>query len=183
MGMKEAFETFFEEMCKKYIPSIPYREGIVSKELLLLDTLKGGYAEWRPRLQEEKISFEKIEEELGFTIHPQIKEFLNTYWFRTLEAKMEVCEKKISFTLMQLIPGTRFDELIRTRFNRSEAHYLRDNNYFLIGTYCKVDKVDSYLVQVNNETCEVTAVHVGDRRSIKLADSIEELLMTMKGIL
>ena len=83
---------------------------------------------------------------------------------------------------MQLIPGTRFDELIRTRFNRSEAHYLRDNNYFLIGTYCKVDKVDSYLVQVNNETGEVTAVHVGDRRSIKLADSIEELLITMKGL-
>ena len=36
--------------------------------------------------------------------------------------------------------------------------------------------------QRNNETCEVTAVHVGDRRSIKLADSIEELLMTMKGL-
>ena len=36
----------------------------------------------------------KIEEELGFKIHPQIKEFLNTYWFRTLEAKMEVCGEK-----------------------------------------------------------------------------------------
>ena len=183
MGMKEAFETFFEEMCRNCIPGVPYKEGFVSKELILLDTLnKNGYAEWRPRLQEDKISFEKIEEELGFKIHPQIKEFLNTYWFRTLEAKMEVCEKKISFTLMQLIPGTRFDELIRTRFNYSGAHYLKDHNYFLIGTYCRVDNVDSYLVQVNNETCEVTAVHVGDRRSIKLANSIEDLLMNMKGI-
>ncbi len=183
MGMKEAFETFFEEMCRNCIPGVPYKEGFVSKELLLLDTLnKNGYAEWRPRLQEDKISFEKIEEELGFKIHPQIKEFLNTYWFRTLEAKMEVCEKKISFTLMQLIPGTRFDELIRTRFNYSGAHYLKDHNYFLIGTYCRVDNVDSYLVQVNNETGEVTAVHVGARRSIKLANSIEDLLMNMKGI-
>lgn len=92
MGMKEAFDYFFG---KYRIPKIPYMEGLVSKELILLDTLsKNGYASWVPRLQEEKISFEKIEEELGFKIHPQIKEFLNTYWFRTLEAKMEVCGKK-----------------------------------------------------------------------------------------
>ncbi|MBP1566917.1 MAG: SecY-interacting protein Syd [Oscillospiraceae bacterium] len=52
----------------------------------------------------------------------------------------------------------------------------------MIGTYCKVDEVDSYLVHANNETGEVTAVHVSNRCSIKLADSIEELLMTMKGI-
>ena len=76
------------------LPRVPYTEGRGSKELLLLDTLEQGYAVWRPRLQEEKISFEKIEKELGFTINPQIKAFLNTYWFRTLEAKMEVCEKK-----------------------------------------------------------------------------------------
>jgi len=85
MGMKEAFEVFFEEMDRNSMekfsepPRVPYMEGIVSKELLLLDTLsKDGYAVWRPRLQEDKIYFEKIEEELGFTIHPQIKEFLNT---------------------------------------------------------------------------------------------------------
>ena len=97
MGMKEAFEAFFEEMdrnsMEKFgeLPRVPYMEGIVSKELLLLDTLsKDGYAVWRPRLQEDKISFEKIEEELGFKINPQIKEFLNTYWFRKLEAKMDI---------------------------------------------------------------------------------------------
>jgi hypothetical protein len=44
-----------------------------------------------------------------------------------------------------------------------------------------VDKVDSYLVEFNNDTGEVTAVDVGAHISIKLADSIEELLKTMKG--
>ena len=38
------------------------------------------------------------------------------------------------------------------------------------------------LVHVDNETCEVTAVEVGDRHSVKLADSIEDLLMNMKGM-
>lgn len=44
-----------------------------------------------------------------------------------------------------------------------------------------IDGNDSYLVQVNNDTGEVTAVDVKDKISIKLADSIEELLKNMKG--
>ena len=71
--------------------------------------------------------------------------------------------------------------MVKSKFNYDGAHYLKDNNYFLMGTYCNVDGIDSYLVHANNETGEVTAVEVGDRCSIKLADSIEELLMTMKG--
>ena len=63
-----------------------------------------------------------------------------------------------------------------------ETHYIRNKVFFLIGTYCNIDGIDSYLVHVNNETCEVTAVEVGDRHSVKLADSIEDLLMNMKGI-
>ena len=67
MGMKEAFETFFEEMDRNSLsgigelPTIPYREGVVSKELILMETLKNGYAVWRPQLQKKKISFESIE--------------------------------------------------------------------------------------------------------------------------
>jgi len=71
--------------------------------------------------------------------------------------------------------------MVKSKFNYDGSHYLKDNNYFLMGTYCNVDGIDSYLVHANNETGEVTAVEVGDRCSIKLADSIEELLMTMKG--
>ena len=59
--------------------------------------------------------------------------------------------------------------------------YLKDHKYFLIGSYCRVGGIDSYLVHVNNDTSEVTAVHAGDKKSIKLADSIEELLLNMKG--
>ena len=66
-------------------------------------------------------------------------------------------------------------------FNHCGAHYLKDHKYFLIGTFCNVCGIDDYLVHVNNDTCEVNAVHVGDKKSIKLADSIEELLLKMKG--
>ncbi len=62
-----------------------------------------------------------------------------------------------------------------------EVTFLLSFTIILMGTYCDVDGIDSYLVRANNETGEVTAVEVGDRCSIKLADSIEELFMTMKG--
>ncbi|WP_044974331.1 hypothetical protein [Ruminococcus sp. HUN007] len=48
-----------------------------------------------------------------------------------------------------------FDEWVRRMHSNEEMHYLRDHVYFLLGTYCKVDKVDSYLVKFNNDTGEV----------------------------
>ena len=188
MSMKEAFDTFFEEMDRSTIealghrPSIPYLEGYVLKDLILLDTLDSyGYAEWRPELQKESVSFDDVEEKLGFAIHPQIKEFCSTYWFRDLEGVIETSEGKVYFNLDQILPSFDLKEIMFDGFNHGGAHYLKDHKYFLIGTFCNVGGIDDYLVHVNNDTCEVTAVHVGDKKSIKLADSIEELLLNMKG--
>ena len=184
MSMKEAFETFFAEMDRNSLkvlgtlPTVPFKEGA----LILSETCDNhGYSVWRPQLQTEAVSFENIEKEIGFEIHSQLKEYLSTYWFRRLESRMEVEGHVICFSLNAILPGTDFDEWVRRMHSNEETHYLRDHVYFLLGTYCKVDKVDSYLVEFNNDTGEVTAVNVGAHISIKLADSIEELLKTMKG--
>lgn len=91
-------------------------------------------------------------------------------------------ETRISFSLSGITPYTSLEDVFKYNFNCEEAHYLSDHNYFLLGTYCRIGGVDSYLVQVNNDTSEVTAVEVMDKRSVHLADSIEELLCNMKGI-
>ena len=186
MGMKEAFETFFAEMDRNSLavvgelPTIPYVEG--ANELLLMETLKDGYVVWRPQLQEKKISFESVEKELGFKIHPQIKEFFNTYYFRKLEARIMSDEGDVVFLLDQILPGMDLAECLKGSVSDSETHYIRNKVFFLIGSYGKIHGIDSYLIHVNNETCEVTAVEVGDRHSVKLADSIEDFLMNMRGI-
>ncbi len=188
MSMKEAFETFFEEMdnnsMKKLgkLPSIPYIEGKVSKDLLLLDTLDKGYVVWRPELQRETVSFNNVENELGFNIHPQIKEYMSTYWFRKLEAKIICTEGTVKLSLTGILPGRDIADRVKGRLCSREEHYLSNPKFFLLGTYCRVDDDDHYLVCVNNDTCEVTAVNVGARVSIKLANSIEELLYNMRGI-
>ena len=149
----------------------------------MLDTLdEEWYAVWRPKLQEKKLSFESVEEELGFRIHPQIKQFFNTYYFRTLDGKIMSDEGKVSFSLNNILPSMDLANILKHSVSDSETHYIRNKVFFLIGSYCKINGIDSYQVHVNNETCEVTAVHVGDRHSVKLADSLEDLLMNMKGI-
>lgn len=189
MSMKEAFETFFEEMTQNYLnelgvpPQAPCNEKRRPTGLFLLETKNSeGYAQWKPKLQDKPVSFDNIENKLGFKMHPQIKEYFSTYWFLPLEAKILTADSKISFTLSGVTQYTSLEDVLLHNFNCSEAHYLNDHNYFLLGTYCKIDGVDSYLVQVNNETGEVTAVEVMDKRSVHLADSIEELLCNMKGI-
>ena len=188
MGMKEAFETFFKEMDRNSIakkgklPRVPYTNGESSKELILTETLEDGYAVWRPELQKKKLSFEEIEEELGFKIHPQIKQYVNTYYFLRLEGRIMSDEGEVLVSLDQIIPTTNLANWLKYSISDSETHYLNDKVFFLIGSYCNINGIDSYLVHVDNETCEVTAVEVGDRHSVKLADSIEDLLMNMKGM-
>lgn len=184
MSMKEAFDTFFEEMDRNSmkvrgkLPAVPLKEGA----LILPETCDDeGYSVWRPQLQTEPVSFENIEKELDFKIHPQLKEYLTTYWFRRLFSRNEIEGHTVYFGLNDLLPGTDVDMWIRRMKSSDETHYLRDHVYFLLATYCKVDKADSYLVEFNNDTGEVTAVDVGAHISIKLADSIEDLLKTMKG--
>lgn len=189
MSMKEAFDIFFEEMTQNNIkkkgvpPTAPCNEEKFPTGLFLLETLdENGYAQWKPKLQEKPVSFDAIENEIGFTIHPQIKAFLSTYWFLALNARFQTPNESVVLKLNPLTPYTNLTEYIKSGFDNEETHYLSDSKYFLLGSYCMIDGIDSYLIQVNNETSEVTAVEVMDKRSIHLANSIEELLCNMKGI-
>ena len=188
MSMKEAFDTFFEEMDRNSmkvrgkLPSLPFVAGPAEKTLFLEETRsKSNWAVWRPKLQTESFSFDEIEKELGFIIHPQLKEYLTTYWFRRLEARIVVDGEEIFFALNSILPGTNFNEWLKRMKSDDETQYLNDHVYFILATYCNIDGVDSFLVEFNNDTGEVTAVEVGDCVSIKLANSLEELLKTMKG--
>ncbi len=189
MSMKEAFETFFEEMTQNYIKKkgVPPR-AVCNEEknptgLFLLETLDdNGYAQWKPKLQEKPVSFDSVEKKLGFSIHPQIKDFLSTYWFLALDGRIQTPDEKVILRLNGLTPYSNLDNRIIYDFDSKETHYLHEHKYFLIGTFCSIGGNDSYLVQVNNNTGEVTAVDVMDKRSVKLANSIEDLLMNMKGI-
>ena len=186
MSMKEAFDTFFEKSNNSWkrqwgtLPTVPNCEKFANCPLITSTVNEKKDLEWQPKLQTEPIDFKPIEKSLGFEINDQIKEYLSTYWFLSLEGRTGMVEQLV---LDEVLPKSqqRFLEDVEFFFNKKELHYLEHGNYFLIGGFCSIDGDDSYLIHVNNDTGEVTAVQNFDKVSIKIADSIEDLLMNMKG--
>ena len=187
MSMKEAFDTFFEKNNNSWkkvwrtLPRVSKIPKYSQSPLVVNEDNINGELEWQPQLQDMTVDFKLIEEELGFEIHPQVKEYLTTYWFMPLKGKTSIVDQLV---LEELLPQTQtdFSRYVKDCFNKKQYHYLDSGEYFLIGGFCCIDGNDSYIVHVNNDTGEVTAVQNFDKISIKIADSIEELLYKMKGI-
>lgn len=83
--LKEYFNTYVEWYKKEYdsLPKTRYFEKFnINESIYILDTLdENGNICWLPKLQSNKINFEQLEKELGFSIHESIKELFSTYWF------------------------------------------------------------------------------------------------------
>ncbi|MBE6844146.1 MAG: hypothetical protein E7508_00335 [Ruminococcus sp.] len=186
MSMKEAFDTFFEKnnnsWRKKWgtFPTVSKSEKYADCPLIISTIEEENELEWKPKLQTEPIEFKHLEEELGFSINPQIKEYLSTYWFLPLCGSTDTVGQLV---LDEVLPKSqhKLSEDVKFLFNKKELHYMSEGEYFLIGGFCCIEGNDSYLVHVDNDTGEVFAVQNFDKVSIKIADSIEDLLMNMKG--
>ena len=95
MSMREAFDIFFENNNKSWrrtwgtLPRVPRCDKYRQSSLIVAENDKFDELEWLPKLQEKRIDFNSLEEDLEFRIHPQIKDFLSTYWFMPLEGKTD----------------------------------------------------------------------------------------------
>lgn len=182
--MKAAFDIFFIKMNESWkrewntYPRITFSEKKEKCGLFISDMDEEGYAEWQPKLQTEKVDFDKIEETLGFEIHNDIKKYLSTYWFFPLDS---ACEGVEQLQLREILPNCDMKKEILDRFKKERFHYKEEGEYFLIGDFCCIEGDDSYSLQVNNTTGEVMAVQALDEEEIKIANSIEDLLLNMKG--
>lgn len=122
-----------------------------------------GYADWKPMLQSTPVDFDTIEMEIGVSLHPQIKSFLSTYWFLALRGDINGADIGID----AITPDIDFFQYIRYRFNNNDFHYINDLNYIMIGS-AEIGFVDSYLLEVNNDTGEVFAVEVMEKNPLNL---------------
>ena len=99
MSMREAFDIFFENNNKSWrrtwgtLPRVPRCDKYRQSSLIVAENDKFDELEWLPKLQEKRIDFNSLEEDLEFRIHPQIKDFLSTYWFMPLEGKTDKIDK------------------------------------------------------------------------------------------
>ncbi|MDE6004015.1 MAG: SecY-interacting protein Syd [Oscillospiraceae bacterium] len=154
MGMKEAFDIFFqkrEDFYRKY------------KDVDLPVPMK-------PVLQSASIDFAEIEDKLGFEIHPSIKEYLSTYWFQDIEGFFQYQ----NMNLFGILSEKEIDKTIEIGFCVGADHYLKENKYWVIGAS------DPEIIMVNNSTGEVTGVILYEESTEHIADSIEELIKNIE---
>ena len=189
MSVKEAMETYFQKLNEGYRkqwgtpPTVPYNKMYPSGLEMPETEDAEGYVQWKPQPVEQPVDFTNAEKTLGFSIHPQIKEYYSAYYCHAPEGILYLADgERVHFTLHGIKAGADIEKIILRNWCDEETQYLTDHPYFLLGTFCCIGGCDSFLVEVNNDTGEVTAVEVMDEVSVHLADSIEELLYNMQCI-
>ncbi|MDR3091494.1 MAG: SecY-interacting protein Syd [Clostridiales bacterium] len=187
--MKEAFDGYFDKLNEAWLqktgfrPQVPFVERLKDTGLYLVDTLNEydeGYAAWRPKLQTEKTDFEPIEKKLGlgFEINPQIKDYISVYWFMGLEGK----RKGNVYYFPAILPVVSAEYYVENFVKHGKSHFDKNQIYIWLGHVC-AGADDSFQIYVNNGDCGVFAVQVLENKSIKVADSIEELIDELEAVL
>ena len=90
------------ELSQGFLRCDKYRQS----SLIVAENDKFDELEWLPKLQEKRIDFNSLEEDLEFRIHPQIKDFLSTYWFMPLEGKTDKIDHLV---LHELLPQSQYE--------------------------------------------------------------------------
>lgn len=186
MSMKEAFEVFFEknnDCWKRVMGTFPQviKNNLNQNCNLFIseEDENSGMIQWQPKKQTDKVDFTSAEEVLGFEIHPQIKAFLNTYWFLELRGQTEEVHQ---IQLDPVLPTMNLVSLAKESFNVEGYSFNQEDDYFLLASFCEIDGDDGYSLLVANKTGKVYAVQPIEKKSQEIAESIEDLLLKMKGM-
>ncbi|WP_410983051.1 SecY-interacting protein Syd [Bacillus cereus] len=84
--MKAIMQHYFESYLLKWSdwngthPQIPF-DAEIDQRLYIGEKDEDGYIFWKPREKDEYDDFQEFEKELNATLHSDIKEYYNSYWF------------------------------------------------------------------------------------------------------
>ena len=187
--MREAMDQYFDKLMKKAkdrgypcLRDSPF--DCERKFELFLDrkTPEGNYGYWTPKLQTTAVDFSEVEAFLGGPLHPDLKDYYQTYWFADGIGGTVPClweedgvdpkdwyTHDIDFGLDNVIPGRELRDL------KSGVYYGED-----FPGYISFGGDGCLSVCFNNKTGEVVLddwVDFGKFR--KLADNLPTLIASL----
>lgn len=176
--IKDAMRQYFPRLISRYksvgeeYPIIAVPDG--TNNILLLSQINNSdWFYWLPIEKNTKTDFSEIEIKYGHTLHSEIKDYYNQYWFYILNGNVYIDEQMGTdmIQLERVVPGYEIHDL--------DAHIERYycggniNNFRMI----PVGFVQNVFVVVDNLTGEV---FVDDRLEFgkfrKIADGLAELI-------
>ncbi|MGG4489603.1 SecY-interacting protein Syd [Metabacillus idriensis] len=176
MEVKKALEQYFKELInvwdKKYgtYPKAPWDEEIDTL-LYLSHPDDEEYVYWKPIEKSDLDDFTEIEKKLDLTIHPEIKEYFNSYWFLNLQGFYG----SRLVNLEPVEPGKHILEFFEAlkKFEENNGGELR---FIQIGFVSPEDMA----ITIDNETGKIFIEDFETEENELLANSLTELIGNLK---
>ena len=177
--MKQAFEAFFRKYRAFWLreygkpPSVAYTDAL-NKDLLLSGPDEEGDAAWRPVLQTAPVDWDMLEKRIGFVIRPDLKAYLSTFYFLSLEGKLG--DAWLNFTPINdredvgtlVLAGS---DRIRSAFPGKPCLQLG---------YACVDDDDGYCLFADNASGEVFCQEFDTNHRVYLGETVEAVLLGLE---
>lgn len=154
-------------------PTVPYNDKMPKGMYIGLEN-ENGYIPWRIMDNDKEVDFDRIQKEIGFKLHPDIKAYFTSCFFM----KMVGCVKNVTISMTPITPLVNIEHFILKR-NQIAKEMGRDNKLIEIGLV-EIDGADGLLLCVDNNTGKVVWLDVEKDESGAISTSIYELISTME---
>lgn len=177
--MKNAISLYYDKLDQLWNqkrgthPRVPYNSKI-PKEMFIGSPNENGYISWKIGDNEKQVDFDKIQKEIGFELHNDIKEYFTSCFFM----KMVGGIGEIIVSMTPITPIVDIEYFIIKR-NRIAEEIGRDNKLIEIGL-AEIDGADGLLLCIDNNSGKVMWLDIEKDKNGIIASSIYEIISSME---
>lgn len=178
--IKDAIEKYYERLSKAWaesnntLPLVPYNHKVPPIVYIGVEDDEG-YIGWQLVKNDKVAGFSKLNLELGFDLHSDIKMYLLSYYFMDLSGEIK---DGLEVIMTPITPLTNVETFILNR-NNVTIENGRDNQLIELGLVI-LNGNDSLLLCVDNSNGEVKWLD-GETGDIEvISNSLENLINAMK---
>ena len=181
MDIKLAFCNYFLKLESLYAetfgtkPTVPYSDSL-DKEMLLGSPDEEGEIQWLPK-EQEKIDWQTVETDLGFSLKKELKDYYNTYLFLAMPGMINNCE----LHFYRIDGSEPLNRIVIRNYHDAQAVF-PNTQTFLIGN-ANIDDDDSYFIYYDNASGEMFCYESDTENRVLLSSSIAKIIGNMEASL
>lgn len=182
LDMKAAFGKYFPKLDSLYNstfgtkPTVPYSETI-NKALLIGSPDEDGEIQWAPKEQDVESDWGVCEDELGFKLSRELKDYYNTCYFLAISGVFGSCE----LHFYKIDGFEPLERVILRNFNDAQYTF-PGTEMFLIGN-ATVNDDDSYFIYYDNATGKLFCYESDTKNEVLLSYSLAKTIGNMEASL
>ena len=180
--IKTAFDSYFSKLDSLYRssfgtkPTVPYSDTL-NKALIIGSPDEDGEIQWAPKEQDEKFDWNICEDELGFELSRELKDYYNTFYFFAISGAFGSCE----LHFYRIDGSESIKNIVLRNYNDAQYTFFA-TEIFLIGKAI-VNDDDNYFIYYDNTTGKLFCYETDTKNEVLLSYSIAKTIESMEAIL